>query len=94
MAREKVHPELQDGMSAYGSLAAAREIWQELKQIAESRGQEVRAGYYIARVNLRPGHGFALEDLGEVDEHVTIWGDPHALAGAVSEIYPASTEED
>lgn len=91
-AREKRVPELQNGMSAFGSLEAARERWQDMSVIAASRGERVRAGDFIARVDLRPDVGFQLEDLGEVDEHVTIWGDPDALAGVVGEIYPASTE--
>lgn len=65
-----------------------------MEAIASSRGEAVRAGYYIAEVLLRPGHGFEVEDLGEEDEHLTIWGDPDALASAVIEIYPAAIPGD
>jgi hypothetical protein len=92
-AREKAIPELQDGMSMFGSLDAARTRWRDMAEIAASRGEDVRAGYFIAEVLLRPENDFALEDLGEVDEHLTVWGDPDRLAGAVTRIYPASTEE-
>lgn len=92
--REKLYPELRDGMSAFGSLDAAREIWATMHEAASSRNQEVRAGSYVAEVGLTPNADFQIEDLGEPDQHVTIWGDPDQLAGAVSRIYPASTEND
>lgn len=90
-AREKTFPELQDGLSTFGSLAAARARWQDMARIAAQREQEVRAGRFIAELLLRPDLGFALEDLGEVDEHLTIWGDPEKLAAAVRAIHPAGT---
>jgi hypothetical protein len=91
MRREKVYDELRDGMSMFGSLEAARERWATMHEIAESRGEGVRAGNYIAEVVLRPGLGFDIEDLGEEDEHLTIWGDPAQLQQAVRRIYPGVT---
>lgn len=89
--REKVYPELRDGMSAFGSLEAARAVWEGIRQAAEKRGQEIKAGRFVAEVLLRPGSGFDVEDLGEPDEHLTIWGSADRLAAAVQHIYPAST---
>jgi hypothetical protein len=94
IARERRFPELQDGMSMYGSLTAARGVWNDIAAFARSQGQPVRAGNYVAEVALRPGFGFQIEDLGEIDEHLTIWGHPDALAGSVVAIYPAAREED
>jgi hypothetical protein len=91
-SREKKYDELRDGMSVFGSLDAARERWQDLKQLADERGEAVRAGYYIAEVVLGSDGDFSIEDLDEVDEHLTIWGSPEALVVAVSRIYPGATE--
>lgn len=94
LRREKAFPELRDGMSVFGSLAAARTLWQMVYEAAAARGQEVRMGNYVAEVELIPDQGYLLEDLGEPDEHLTIWGDPARLAGAVGRIYPATTMEE
>lgn len=80
-------------MSAYGSLAAAREVWDSLRRLADQRGEPIRVGYYIAQVELVEDRGFSLEDLGEPDQHLTIWGDRNHLAEIVSRIYSAETEE-
>jgi hypothetical protein len=92
--REKVYPELQDGMSTFGSLSAARAQWKSVSEAAAKRGQAVRMGHFIAAVELEPDLGFSIEDLNEPDEHLTIWGDPARLAGAVHRIYPATTVTD
>lgn len=92
--REKEHPELQDGMSTYGSLGAARARWAMIEKAARKRGQPVRIGDYVAEVELLPGQGFFVEDLHRPDEHLTTWGDPAGLASAVARIYPAATEND
>ena len=89
--REKIYPELQDGMSAFGSLDAARAQWELIRQGADKRGQEVMIGHFVAEVALVSDADFEIEDLGEPDEHLTIWGDPARLATAVEHIYPAST---
>lgn len=81
-------------MSAFKSLGAAREVWKVIRQAAESRGQEIKAGHFVAEVVLTPGDGFDIEDLGEPDEHVTIWGSADALAAAVTDVYPASTSSE
>jgi hypothetical protein len=94
LRRERVYPELQDGMSMYGSLDAARAVWQEVSEAAAARGQEVRMGNHVAEVVLTPGKGYDYEDLDEPDEHLTIWGDPASLADAVDRIYPAETPRD
>jgi hypothetical protein len=86
-AREKRIPELREGRSVYGSLAMARLVWGGLKKIADDRGQPVKVGYHIAEVRLVPDAGFSIEDLGEPDEHLTIWGDRFRLAEAVSRVY-------
>lgn len=91
--REKAYPELRDGMSVFGSLEAARAQWQTVYDAATARGQEVRMGNYVAEVELR-ADGYSLEDLGEPDEHLTIWGEPSRLAGAVCRIYPAATRKE
>lgn len=88
--REKAFPELRDGMSVFGSLKAARAQWRTVYEAASKRGQEVRMGNYIAEVEMAADQGFSLEDLGEPDEHLTIWGEPSRLAGAVGRIYPAA----
>lgn len=88
--REKAFPELRDGMSAFKSEKAARAQWERIRSAAESRGQQVRAGNYIAEVFLEPGEGFDVEDLGEPDGHLTIWGDAAKLASAVRRIYVAA----
>jgi hypothetical protein len=92
--REKMYPELRDGMSTFGSLNAARGVWQSIREAAESRGQAIKAGHFVAEVLLTAGQGFDVEDLGEPDEHLTIWGAPDRLAAAVQAVYPASTSND
>jgi hypothetical protein len=94
LPREKAYPELRDGLSMYGSLEAARAVWRDVSEAAAARGQEVRLGNHVAEVVLTPGHGYDFEDLSEPDEHLTIWGDPASLAGAVDRIYPAETPSD
>ncbi len=69
-------------------------MWEVIRQGAEKRGQEVKAGRFVAEVLLTPGNGFDIEDLGEPDEHLTIWGAPERLANAVQHIYPSSTSSD
>jgi hypothetical protein len=91
-SREKAFPELQDGMSTFGTLEAARAQWDRIQQAAGRRGQKVELGDYIAAVRLQPDCGFSLEDLSEPDQHLTIWGDPATLAAAVCRTYPALTE--
>jgi class 3 adenylate cyclase len=81
-------------MSAFVSDQAARAVWEDIRQAAESRGQQIRAGSYIAEVVLEPDSGFDIEDLGEPDGHLTIWGDPSQLAARVVRIYPAATLTD
>jgi hypothetical protein len=91
--REKVYPELREGMSAFGSLAAARAQWQLIRKAAEDRGQQVKAGDFVAEVLLESGQGFDFEDLEEPDEHLTVWGAADRLAEAVTNVYPASIPE-
>jgi len=78
-----------DGMSAFRTLELARSRWADIAKLAERRGGTVGVGYFIARVRLSAGQGFAVEDLGEHGGHMTIWGSPEALVAAVAEIVPA-----
>jgi hypothetical protein len=79
------------GMSAFRTLALARERWRDIAALARRRrpNEPIRVGEHIARVMLRAGNGFAYEDLGHPDGHLTIWGAPNDLAGSVVEIVPA-----
>lgn len=62
LRRERMYPELRDGMSAFSSLQAAREVWTEdLEPRARERGEPVRAGDYIAEVTLTPEMGVDIE---------------------------------
>lgn len=94
LRRETMYPELQDGMSTFASLDAARDLWETVREAAAARGQEVRMGNFIAEVELQPDRDFSIEDLDEPDGHLTIWGDPAQLAQAVSRIYLAATSEE
>jgi hypothetical protein len=85
--REKRYPELFDGMSMYGSPEAALIHWQRCWRTAQSYGEAMRVGAYVAEVELQAGKGFEIEDLEEEDEHLTIWGDPDRLAAATRRIY-------
>jgi hypothetical protein len=80
-----------DGMSAFRTLALARERWQDIAKLARRRRptEPIKVGEHIARVALGTGEGFAYEDLGHPDGHITIWGRPADLADAVVEIVPA-----
>jgi hypothetical protein len=90
--REKLYPELLDGMSVYGSEEAAYRRWSRCREIAEQKKEPIRVGEYIAEVELRPGMGFDIEDLRDPDEHLTIWGEPDQLAACTRRIY-APTDE-
>lgn len=76
----------------FTTLGAARQAWELPRKIAEERRQFVSVGYYIAEVNLMPNAGFLIEDLDEPDGHLTVWGEPSALAVSVAEIYAAAKE--
>jgi hypothetical protein len=80
-----------DGMSAYRTLALARERWQDIATLARRRNPTgtIRIGEHVAAVLLGARVGFAYEDLDQDDGHMTIWGDANALARAVVEILPA-----
>jgi hypothetical protein len=90
--RERRHPELLDGMSAYGSRESALRRWTKCRQIATERNEPVQIGNYIAEVELVPGRGFFIEDLDEDDEHLTIWGNPDLLAAGTRRIYMPDTD--
>ncbi|MGN6373234.1 MAG: hypothetical protein ACTHM1_09635 [Solirubrobacteraceae bacterium] len=89
--RSAAIPGHMDGMSAFRTLALARERWQDIARLARQKDptRPIRVGEHIAAVVLSAGHGFAYEDLGQDDGHMTIWGDANALAHAVVEIVPA-----
>ncbi|HWD85161.1 MAG TPA: hypothetical protein VG321_05375 [Solirubrobacteraceae bacterium] len=90
--RERRYPELLDGMSVYGSPAAAGRLWLKCRETARERGEPMRIGAYVAEVELTPGQEFSIEDLHEDNEHLTIWGDPDRLAAATRRIYAPATE--
>lgn len=89
--RSATIPDLMNGMSAFRTLDLARQRWQDIAAMARRRrpSEPIKVGEHIAWVVLRAGMGFAYEDLGHDDGHMTIWGDPADLAGAVVEIVPA-----
>jgi len=80
-----------DGMSAFRTLALARQRWHDIATLARRRRptEPIKVGEHIARVSLRAGKGFAFEDLGDPGGHMTLWGPPAELADAVVEIVPA-----
>ena len=85
-------PELLDGISVWATLFAARQAWEVPRKRAEERHQYVIVGYYVAEVNLMPDAGFGIEDFDEPDGHLTVWGEPTALAWSVADIYAAPME--
>lgn len=60
------------------------------KMVAIARKYWPKLGEFVARVELRHGRGFNyLDPSCERDpEHLTTWGDPEKLAGAVVDIVP------
>jgi hypothetical protein len=89
--REQLYDELRDGMSAYVSWEAARDVWQGIEDAQAARKRSgrrkpLRIGDYIAEVQLVKDQGFEIEDIGDVGGHLTIFGDPRALAAAVTDI--------
>lgn len=93
--RERKHPILQDGMSAFRTAELARRRWRAMRKYATHHGEDiVEKGDFIAELELRPGHDFYVEDLGANDGHLTIWGDANKLAEAVCRIDPARTAEE
>ncbi len=82
-------PELWDGLSCFRTLDLARARWSDIAELASRRGQTPRVGSFIAEVALSPDSGFAYEDLGHDDGHMTVWGEPARLASAASQIHPA-----
>lgn len=87
--RAKRIPELHDGLSAFRTLDLARARWRELAAHLERRGRgRPTIGDWVACVRLSPGCDFGVEDLGDPDGHLTVWGDELKLAEAVTEIVP------
>jgi hypothetical protein len=89
--RELLYDELRDGMSAYTSWEAARDLWQGIEDAQAARKRSgrrkpLRIGDYIAEVQLVQDQGFKIEDIGDAGGHLTIFGDPHALAAVVTDI--------
>lgn len=81
--------ELWDGLSCFRTLDLARARWSDIAALAGRHGQTPRVGSFIAEVELSPDSGFAYEDLGHEDGHMTVWGDPARLASAATQIHPA-----
>lgn len=89
--RSAALPGHMDGMSVFRTLDLARQRWQDIAALARRRHptEPVKIGEHIARLSLRGGNGFAYEDLGHPDGHITLWGTPAGLADAVVEIVSA-----
>ncbi len=79
-------------MSAYESLESATARWNQCRTIALERNEPIQVGEYIAEVQLTRGHGFSVEDLQEIDGHLTIWGAADLLAAATRRIYVPTIE--
>ena len=81
-------------MSVYRTREHATALYRGiLEREAPRRGEvatSLRIGDCIARVRLAGGAGFAIEDLGDEDGHMTAWGDADNLAGSVVDITPAN----
>lgn len=89
--RERKFPELLDGMSVYGSPQGAKAEWAICAKAAADKGEPVKVGDYAAKVELAPGQGFEIEDIGAVNDHLTIWGDADQLSAAVVDIDAAAS---
>jgi hypothetical protein len=93
--RERKHPILQDGMSAFRTEVLAHRRWRGMRKNATQHGEvEVEKGSFIAELELKPEQDFYIEDLDESGGHLTIWGDPTKLAEAVRRIDPARNAEE
>lgn len=91
--REVRQPEIHGGLSVYKSCGQAVSVRRRIVERLQRKGSaaQVAIGDYVARVVLcGPGYGY--EDRNEPDGHMTIWGAPSRVAGAVAEIYPADID--
>lgn len=79
--REEQIPALRDGLSVFRTADHARGVFRSIA--AKVGAGNVRMGRFLARVRLVGGRGVSVEDLGEVDGHMTVWGDPAVLASMV-----------
>jgi hypothetical protein len=85
--REKRVPEIHEGLSVYKTVQQAQEQRQRIGAYVDSKGLgPVRIGDFAAEIRLEGGAGFQIEDRGEVDGHMTIWGDPDSLLARVADI--------
>ncbi len=91
--RARAIPELHDGMSVFRDLDLARERWRDIAAIARNRGEAVRVGDFVAQVRLTGGQAFSYEDPGDLDGHMTLWGDKVKLASCVVDIVPAEPRD-
>lgn len=87
--RARSLPDLWDGLSCFRTLDLAQTRWADIAALAQARGEEPRVGSFVAQVELAAGRGFAYEDLGGDDGHLTVWGDPSQLAEAAAGIFDA-----
>ena len=88
--RESRHPEIHRGLSVFKKYTQAAERRRQIAARLQEQGsdQPVKIGDYVARLTLE-GPGVGYEDRDEPDGHMTIWGDPLRLAGAVTDLSPA-----
>ena len=91
--REVRQPAVHRGLSVYKSHNQAAALRRRIadRLIARGSNQPVRIGDYVARLVLS-GPGIGYEDRDEPDGHLTIWGEPSRLAGAVADISPAEPD--
>lgn len=91
LGRAERIPELLDGMSVFRSLATARRRWEDIEARVRRKNPDgtIKIGEYVARLVLEPDGDFLVEDLGDADGHMTIWGNPKKLMAAVVEIHSA-----
>jgi len=88
--REVRQPTIHEGLSVYrsrqGAINRRRLVAERLERLG--RDEPVLIGDYVARLQLE-GPDVGYEDRDEADGHMTIWGEPFRLAGAVADIFPA-----
>jgi hypothetical protein len=89
-------PELQDGISVFRTLELARIRWADIAVRARRRAPaaDLLIGEFVARVQLKPDDDVYLEDLGQADGHLTLWGSSELLASRVTGITNAEARID
>lgn len=91
--REIRQPAIHEGLSVFKSAHGARNRRRQVAERLErlGRNEPLRIGDYVARLELE-GPDVGYEDRDEPNGHMTIWGSPSRLAGAVAEIFPVDPD--